>query len=73
LRRFGHVDTVELPQEILDKLTEEEIGDYKLGNPADEVVFELQDIVNAAQIVTCKSLDKLEKRAEWWEENGEEE
>ena len=73
LRRFGHVDTVELPQEILDKLTEEEIGGYKLGNPADEVVFELQDIVNAAQIVTGKSSDKLEKRAEWWEENGEEE
>ena len=73
MRRFGHVDTVELPQEVLDKLTEEEIGGYKLGNPADEVVFELQDIVNAAQIVTGKSSDKLEKRAEWWEENGEEE
>ena len=54
-------------------MTEEEIGGYKLGNPADEVVFELQDIVNAAQIVTGKSSDKLEKRAEWWEENGEEE
>jgi hypothetical protein len=73
LRRFGHVDTVKLSQEILDKMTEEEIGGYKLGNPGDEVVFELQDIVNAAQIVTSKSLDKLEKRAEWWEENGEEE
>jgi hypothetical protein len=54
-------------------MTEEEIGGYKLGNPGDEVVYELQDIVNAAQLVTGKSLDKLEKRAEWWEENGEEE
>jgi hypothetical protein len=54
-------------------MTEEEIGGYKLGNPGDEVVFELQDIVNASQVITGKSLDKLEKRAEWWEENGEEE
>lgn len=54
-------------------MTEEEIGGYRLGNPGDEVVYDLQDIVNAAQVVTGKSLDKLEKRVEWWEENGEEE
>ena len=73
LRRFGHVDTVELPEEILEKMTEEEVGGYKLGNPGDEVVFDLQDIVNAAHIVTGKTLEKLETRAEWWSENGEEE
>lgn len=54
-------------------MTKDEIGEYKFGNPGDEVVFELQDIVNAAQIVTGKTLEKLETRAEWWSENGEEE
>jgi hypothetical protein len=54
-------------------MTEEEIGGYKLGNPNDEVVFELTDIVNICQVVTGKSLEKLEKRTEWWQEQGEDE
>jgi hypothetical protein len=54
-------------------LQEDEIKGYKLGNPGDEVVFDLDDIVKACHAVTGKALDKLEKRAEWWEENGEEE
>jgi len=67
------VDTVELPQEILERMTEEEIGEYKLGNPNDEVVFELEHVVNICQSLSGKSLEKLEKRAEWWQEQGEDE
>ncbi|ORY22965.1 hypothetical protein BCR39DRAFT_487517, partial [Naematelia encephala] len=37
LRKYGHVDTLPLPAKILSLLSDEEIGQWPLGNPADEV------------------------------------
>jgi SET domain-containing protein 6 len=73
LRKYGHVDTYPLPEDVLALLKEDEIADYALGNPGDEVVLEMDHIVDAIHKVTGKSETKLQERAEWWLEEGQDE
>jgi SET domain-containing protein 6 len=73
LRKYGHVDTYPLPEDVLALLEKDEIAEYPLGNPGDEVVLEMDHIVRAIHSVTGKSESKLQERAEWWMEEGQDE
>lgn len=44
-----------------------------MGNPGDEVIIEADRIVDAVHALTGKSEAKLQERAEWWLEEGQDE
>lgn len=73
LRKYGHVDQYPLPEEVVALLQEEEIGGQPTGNPGDEVVIEGDRILAAVHAITGKSEGKLQERAEWWIEEGQDE
>ncbi|KAK6905051.1 hypothetical protein L486_02479 [Kwoniella mangroviensis CBS 10435] len=80
LRKYGHVDILPLPSDLLALLTEEEIGGWGYGNPADEVLIDGEMVLKCVEKVTNKQqgedLDKwkgkMTKRIDWWLEEGQE-
>ncbi|KAK4687811.1 N-lysine methyltransferase SETD6, partial [Tremellales sp. Uapishka_1] len=69
LRKYGHVDDLPLPENILKLLSPEEHDGWLRGNPGDEVEIS-GDIVLA---VLSKTDDaQLKERVDWWLKEGQE-
>ncbi|WWC85651.1 uncharacterized protein L201_000517 [Kwoniella dendrophila CBS 6074] len=80
LRKYGHVDILPLPQELIDLLKKEDQvdGEWYYGNPGDEVLIDGTAIVESVKKVLGKDKinekweSKISKRVDWWLEEGQE-
>ncbi|WVW81632.1 hypothetical protein I302_103627 [Kwoniella bestiolae CBS 10118] len=74
LRKYGHVDILPLPSDLLELLTEEEVGGWGYGNPGDEV------LIDGEMVLQCvrkgeddeKWEKAMKKRIDWWLDEGQE-
>lgn len=75
LRKYGHVDVLPLPSDVLALLDETELGSWPYGNPGDEVLL-LGDLIVgcvAAKLGGKHMKATLQDRIDWWLEEGQEE
>ena len=62
-----------LPGQVASLLQPEELADWPLGNPGDEVVIEGDRVLAAASRISGKSEETLQERVDWWLEEGQDE
>ncbi|XAO21820.1 hypothetical protein I312_100576 [Cryptococcus bacillisporus CA1280] len=74
LRKYGHVDVLPLPSDVLALLDETELGSWPYGNPGDEVLLQGDLIVGcvAAKLGGKHMKATLQDRIDWWLEEGQE-
>ncbi|WWC66985.1 uncharacterized protein I206_100892 [Kwoniella pini CBS 10737] len=77
LRKYGHVDIIPIPDEQIELLNKEEMGDWPFGNPGDEILIDGKIIVKSVEKVLGKKKGdeekwqaKVSKRVDWWLEEG---
>ncbi|AAW46458.1 hypothetical protein CNBI2600 [Cryptococcus deneoformans B-3501A] len=74
LRKYGHVDVLPLPSDMLDLLNETELGSWPYGNPGDEVLLQGDLIVGCVttKLGGAHMKATLQDRIDWWLEEGQE-
>ncbi|OWT40334.1 SET domain-containing protein 6 [Cryptococcus neoformans Bt1] len=74
LRKYGHVDVLPLPSDMLDLLNETELGSWPYGNPGDEVLLQGDLIVGcvATELGGMHMKATLQDRIDWWLDEGQE-
>jgi SET domain-containing protein 6 len=74
LRKYGHVDTLELSPDLILELSHAEVGGYAFGNAGDEVEISgdlLVDAAVAAGHVSREGPDGAASRVDWWLDEGQ--
>ncbi|KAK8844649.1 hypothetical protein IAR55_006496 [Kwoniella newhampshirensis] len=76
LRKYGHVDVLPLPSDLLKLLDPSDVGDWPYGNAGDEVLIDGNCVVEAVAVALLDRADEIwrqsiPKRVDWWLEEGQ--
>nr|XP_031862168.1 uncharacterized protein CI109_002582 [Kwoniella shandongensis]KAA5529240.1 hypothetical protein CI109_002582 [Kwoniella shandongensis] len=76
LRKYGHVDVLPLPADLVDLLDSSDVGEWPYGNAGDEVLIDGNHVVEAVAAVLGEKADdawrkSVQKRVDWWLEEDQ--